>query len=275
MDAEKLLELKIAAREIRRDVIRMTYLAGNIGAHIGGSLSLCEIMAALYGGILRLSPQRPLWTERDRLIMSKGHGAIALYAGLKQAGYLTDAELETYKKDGSYITAHPSYMPEKGMEFASGSLGQGLSIGAGVCLALKQKGNLTSRVFVLQGDGECNEGSVWEAAAAAAHYRLNNLVSIVDRNRIQYDGFTRDILNMEDMAGKWRGFGWDVMEVDGHDVAAIYEALEGKYDKPFCLLCNTVKGKGVSFMENDYRWHNGRLSQSQYEQAMQEQEVCG
>lgn len=263
-------QLTEIAKEIRRDVIKMTYLAGNQGAHMGGSLSLCEIMAVLYGGVMKIDPSNRLNSKRDRLILSKGHGAIAMYAGLKQAGILTDAELKSYKQDGSYITAHPSYMPEKGMEFASGSLGQGLSIGAGVCLAWKIKGNKISRAFVVMGDGECDEGSVWEAAAFASHYALNNLVCMIDKNDLQYDGATKDILNMESMILKWRAFGWKTKEIDGHDVTEIYDALTEQTDQPLCVICRTVKGKGVSFAENDYRWHNARLSESQYRKALEE-----
>lgn len=264
--------LESAAADMRRDVITMTYKAGNIGAHIGGGLSLIEIMTVLYLKIMRLDPKNPLWDIRDRMILSKGHGAIAMYAALRQVGYLTYEQLLTYKQNGSYITAHPTLAPEKGSEFASGSLGQGLALGVGTCLGLKFKQN-EARVFVIHGDGECDEGSVWEAAAAASHYELNNLVSIVDRNNLQYDGETKDVLNMEDMAEKWSAFGWETHVVNGHDLEALCQVLSIAHDKPLCVIADTVKGKGVSFIENNYRWHNGRLSDEQYKNAMKEQGV--
>ncbi len=249
----------------------MTYKAGNQGAHIGGSLSLAEIMAVLYCGVMELDPDAPLKEDRDRLILSKGHGAMALYSALSLRGYVTRDELLTYKSNDTIISAHPTRMPEKGLEFASGSLGQGLSIGVGVCLALRQKGNQSSRVFVVQGDGEIDEGSVWEAAASASHYGLSRLVTIIDKNGLQYDGPTGDVLSMGDIGAKWRSFGWEARAVDGHDVSALYEALTEEHQKPLAVIAATVKGKGVSFLENDFRCHNARLSAQQYEQAMAEQ----
>ncbi len=266
------LELQNIAGEIRKDIIRMTYAAGPQGAHIGGSLSLCEIMAVLYHDVMHFDKEKVGMPERDRLILSKGHGAIALYAALKSIGIFTEEDLLTYKKDGSIITAHPTYLPEKGIEFASGSLGQGLSIGVGVALGLKKKDN-PAIVYVIVGDGECDEGSIWEAAASAAHYDLDNLVCIVDHNRLQYDGKTAEILNMDSLKDKYGSFGWETVEADGHNCEALSKALRLHSDKPLAVICNTVKGKGVSFAENNYRWHNSSLSEAQYQQAMAEQEV--
>jgi transketolase len=251
----------------------MTHAAGNQGAHIGGSLSLVEIMAALYCSVMNLDPDAPLKEDRDRLILSKGHGAMALYSALSFRGYLGREELQNYKSNDTLISAHPTRVPERGLEFASGSLGQGLSLGVGVCLALLRKGNLSSRVFVLQGDGEIDEGAVWEAAASASHFGLSRLVTIIDKNGLQYDGPTEDVLSMGDLAAKWRAFGWEAREVDGHDVAALYEALMEAHQQPLAVIAKTVKGKGVSFFENDFRSHNARLSLQQYEQAMAEQEA--
>jgi len=214
-------KISALAGDIRCDVIEMTYRAGAQGAHIGGSLSLCEIFAVLYGGVMRFDPKEPMAENRDRLILSKGHGVMAMYAALSLKGFIPREELWTYKANGTYVTAHPGVHPEKGVEFATGSLGQGLSLGVGVCLALKRKGNIDPRMFVIQGDGECDEGSVWEAAASAAHYKLDNLVSIVDCNHIQYDGFTSDVMDMGDIGEKWSSFGWEVRRVDGHDTAAL------------------------------------------------------
>lgn len=272
MDQTLLSHCALTSKYIRRACLDMTYHVGNQGAHIGGALSIAEILAVLYAGILRYKTDEPRWEERDRFILSKGHGALALYPALATAGFLLDDELKEYKKNGSRITGHPGLHPEIGLEFASGSLGQGLSQGVGVGLALKMKGNATSRVFVLMGDGECNEGSVWEAAAAAVHYQLNTLVSIIDCNGIQYDGYTKEILSMEDLSAKWKAFGWETIVVDGHDIVSLYDALCVRSDKPIAVIAKTTKGKGVSFMENNWRWHNSRLSKEQYEQACAEQE---
>lgn len=265
------MDLKETAKEIRKDVIRMTHAAGSQGAHLGGSLSLCEIMAVLYHDVMHYSGVNPMDPERDRLILSKGHGAIVLYAALKSIGIFTEEELMTYKQDGSIITAHPTFLPEKGMEFASGSLGQGLSIGVGVALGLRRKEN-PARVYVIVGDGECDEGSIWEAVASASHFKLNNLICIVDQNHLQYDGATSEIMNMESLVEKFSAFGWETVEVNGHDCDMLMEVLHRKSNKPLAVICNTIKGKGVSFAENDYRWHNASLSDKLFEQAMDEQE---
>lgn len=259
-----------AAMNIRKNIIQMTYETGNIGAHLGGSLSMAEMLAALYCGVLRYDPTNPEWEGRDRVILSKGHAALALYPALVEAGIISEDCLKEFKKNGSKLSGHPSLNGLPGIEYASGSLGQGLSLGVGTALALKRKRNNESRVFVFLGDGECDEGAVWEAAASAAHFMLDNVVAIVDINRIQYDGYTDDIMNMCPMEEKWKNFGWDVMEVDGHDITALLQAYNKKPKKPFVILAETIKGKGVSFMENNWRFHNARLSQQQYQQAMEE-----
>jgi transketolase len=264
--------LQDVANEIRKDIIRMTYAAGAQGAHIGGSLSMCEIMAVLYHDVMKIDRDSLLAPDRDRLILSKGHGAIALYAALKSIGVLTEDELMTYKQDGSVITAHPTFLPEKGMEFASGSLGQGLSLGVGAALGLMRKGN-PAKIYVIVGDGECDEGAIWEAAASASHYGLDRIVCIVDKNKLQYDGDTETVMNMESISSKFRAFGWDAADVNGHDCDAISQMLHHAHDRPFALVCSTVKGKGVSFIENEYKWHNASLTEAQYRQAMEEQEM--
>lgn len=266
-------ELAADAREMRKDIIRMTYATGRTGAHIGGSLSLVEIMAALYLDVLRFSPAEPEDERRDRLILSKGHGAMAQYAAMRQAGILDEEELLTYKKHDSRLSAHPARNTALGIEFSSGSLGQGLSQGVGTALALRRKGN-DARVFVILGDGECDEGSVWEAAMSASHFGLTNLTAIVDENGLQYDGATSATMRLAPFCEKWRAFGWAADEVDGHDLSALLAALHAPADRPHVILAKTVKGKGVSFMENDPKWHNGRLTQAQYEQAIAEQEAA-
>ena len=263
---------KAAARRIRRRIIDMAFGTGNTGAHLGGSLSLVELLAGLYVGTIQYKANDPAWEGRDRMILSKGHGALALYPALVEAGIISDEELATFKQDGSRLGGHPTLNGLPGIEFASGSLGQGLSLGVGVCLALKRKNNHESRVFVLLGDGECDEGSVWEAAASASHFELNQLVAIVDMNAIQYDGFTSEIMKMEPFKNKWKSFGWDVIAIDGHNIGEILNAYSHRGDKPVAILAHTVKGKGISFMENNWKYHNASLSKTLYEQAIEELE---
>lgn len=266
-----LSELREAADRMRRDALTMSLAAGSTGAHLGGGLSMIEIMAVLYMGVMRYDVSNPLWEERDRFILSKGHGVLAYYTALNRAGFVSDLELATFKSNVTFLYGHPSMNLSKGIEFSSGSLGLGLSLGVGTALALNRKGNITSRVFVLMGDGECNEGSVWEAAASAAHFKLDNLIAIVDKNGLQYDGNTCSVLSMDCLSAKWLSFGWSVLDVDGHDVSALYEALSTRSSRPLAVIANTVKGKGVSFMENNPAWHHARLTQSQFEQAITEQ----
>lgn len=268
--AERILKCQRAAIEIRKDVIEMSYATGNMGAHLGGSLSMVEILAALYVGTAKFQIGNQEWKERDRIILSKGHAALAFYPTLVQAGIIDKDELQTFKKNGSRLSGHPSLNGLPGIEYASGSLGQGLSLGVGVCLALKRKNNYVPRVFVLMGDGECDEGNVWEAAASAAHFQLNQLVAIIDKNDIQYDGETNKVMCMEPMEEKWKSFGWNVCEVDGHNIEALLEAYSIKGNKPLAIIADTVKGKGISFMEGNWRFHNSRLSETQYQQAVAE-----
>ena len=269
---EKFAAFRLSAQNMRKDIIQMTYNVGGIGAHIGGALSLPEILSVLYLGILNVDPKNPTKEDRDRFILSKGHGAMALYAAFKQIGLISEEELFSYKKTGSWLSVHPTINPAHGIEFSSGSLAQGLGLGIGTAWALKMKGNLSSRVFVVLGDGECNEGAIWESALAAPQLRLDNITVVVDKNGLQCDDKTTEIISMEDMEAKWKSFGWNTKTVDGHDVAALYEALKEKHDRPYAVIANTVKGKGVSFIENVPKWHVGKLSKEQYEQAMAEQE---
>lgn len=266
-------EIREIANCMRKKSIELTYQMGNKGAHIGGGLSLIEIMAVLYMDVLRYDLTNMTDEMRDRVIFSKGHGTLALYTAMQCAGIITETELNTYKQDDSEVTAHPSVNPKWGIEFSSGSLGQGLSLAVGVALGLRRKQNNTSKVYVVLGDGECDEGAIWEAAASASHYGLDNIIAIVDRNRLQYDGTTKEILNMDPMEEKWKSFGWQVQKTDGHDIDALKDAFHVSSKSPYVILADTVKGKGISFMENNPLWHNGRLSQKQYEQAMEELKV--
>ena len=260
-------------KKMRIDILKMALAAKSQGAHLGGSLSMVEIMATLYGGVLTIDPQNMEKEHRDRLIISKGHGVMAQYVALKQLGLLSEKQLLTYKANGSIVSAHPSVNATLGIDYASGSLGMGLSLGVGAALALRRKANTYSRIFVVLGDGECNEGSVWEAAFSAAHYGLSNLIAIVDRNELQYDGPTEEIMALGDIEAKWKAFGWEAVTVDGHDVNALSDALLTRPLKPLVVIAHTVKGRGVSFMENAPQWHNGVLTQRLFEQALAEVEA--
>ena len=273
--ADKVLAEKciLASKRMRKHIIEMTYSTGNTGAHLGGSLSIVELLACLYAGNIKYDADAPLWEGRDRVILSKGHAAMALYPAMVEAGIIDATELELFKKDGSKLGGHPSLNGLPGIEFASGSLGQGLSLGVGTCLGLIRKNNSESRAFVFLGDGECDEGSVWEAAASAGHYNLNNLVAVVDMNAIQYDGYTNEGMDMSPFENKWRDFGWDVLSINGHNVEEILDAYNYHSDKPVAILAHTVKGKGISFMENNWKYHNSALSKDLYEQALTELEV--
>lgn len=270
MDAKIVKSCRSAALDMRKDVLRMALKAGSAGAHLGGALSMIEIMAVLYLHILRLKPSEPMWDGRDRFILSKGHCVMAQYAALKQVGILSGDDLNTFEEPDSPLISHATMCPEKGIELSTGSLGQGLSMGIGMALALRLSQYHDARVFVLLGDGECNEGSVWEAAMAAPHLGLYNIIAIVDENKMQLDGNTCDIMPLRDLKEKWISFGWNVREVDGHDVGALTEALSQTTSQPLAVIAKTIKGKGVSFMENSPQWHHGRLGQKQFDQAMAE-----
>jgi len=233
----------------------MTHAAAS--GHPGGSLSAVEIVAALYLRLLRHDPADPRWPDRDRFILSKAHAVPVLYAFLAECGYLPFEELLTFRRLGSRLQGHSKAWSVPGVEMSGGSLGQGLSYSIGQCLAARLDGR-DYRVYCLLGDGELDEGQVWEAAMAAAHYGLATLTAVVDRNGIQNDGFVKDIMGTEPLADKWRAFGWQVQEVDGHDQRQVIEALERTKQATGCpsvIIAHTVKGKGVSFMENNPAWH--------------------
>lgn len=265
---EEMVEL---ARRLRRHIITMIGKAGS--GHPGGSLSAVEILTALYfGGALRHDPQHPRWPDRDRFILSKGHAAPALYAILAEAGYFPVEELLTLRQLDSRLQGHTDMTLTPGVEMSSGSLGQGLSFSVGTALAGKLDGK-DYRVYVLIGDGESDEGQVWEAAMAAAHYKLDNLVAILDRNQQQIDGWTHEVMNLEPVAEKWRSFGWHVIEADGHSVAELGSAFEQARlvtEGPTIIIAHTVKGKGVSFMERNLEFHGKAPTPAQVEQALAE-----
>jgi transketolase len=243
------------ATKIRAHSLRMTHRAGS--SHIASSLSIADLLAVLYKGILRIDPTQPQSPNRDRFILSKGHGCAAAYAILAERGFFPREWLDSYYLDGSHLAGHITHHGVPGVEASTGSLGHGLSIGCGMALAGKRD-KQTYRVFVLLSDGECDEGSTWEAALFANHRCLDNLIAIVDCNRFQAMGRTEEIINLEPLADKWRAFGWSVREIDGHDCGQIEDAFLGipfETGKPSCVVAGTVKGKGVSFMENQVAWH--------------------
>lgn len=261
-------DLKDIAQVLRHHIVHMA--ADSPGAHVGGSMSVTEILTVLFfDGVLNVDPSQPKKEGRDYLIFSKGHASAALYAALAERGFFPVEDLKTYKQMGSRLAGH-SLKSIPGVELATGSLGHGLPVGNGVAMAGRYD-KLSYRTFVVMGDGECQEGSVWEAAMAAAHYKLDNLVAIVDRNGVQEDGPTEEIMALEPFADKWRAFGWEVREVDGHDVEDLSRALHAvpfAPGKPSLVIAKTVKGKGVSFAEHAHSWHYGKLSSEQRERAL-------
>ena len=263
-------EMPSMAKKLRRHVITMIGKAGS--GHPGGSLSAAEIVTALFFKVLRHDPSNPRWAERDRFILSKGHAAPILYAALAERGYFRLEELNTLRTLGSCLQGHCDMTATRGVEMSSGSLGQGLSFSIGISLA----GRLDTRdyrVYVLMGDGECDEGQVWEAAMASAHFKLDNLVAIVDHNELQIDGWNRDVMNLEPLAEKWKAFGWHAIEVNGHElsqlIAAFDEAKQVK-GKPTVIIAHTIKGKGVSFMENNVDFHGKAPTLVEMEKALEE-----
>lgn len=258
------------AKEIRKDIVKMTYNSGVKGAHLGGSMSVADILAVLYTSILRFDVDRYDSDERDRLILSKAHAGIALYAALHSVGFLSTDDIDKAMHGRSSLYEHPQMSLKHGIEFSGGSLGQGLSLGVGTALALKKKKNFKSHVWVILGDGECNEGQIWEAASAAASFKLDNLTIIIDANGLQYDGTNENILNAGNMKKRWESFGFDVSEIDGHDIENISKCFEKKSTKTRVIIARTIKGKGISFAENEVSWHTGRLTDELYKLAIEE-----
>lgn len=259
---------KIAAKT-RSELLNMIYEAKT--GHTGGSLSSVDILTALYYGVMNVRPQEPKWPDRDRFVLSKGHSVEGYLCVLADLGFFPREELNTFSKYGSRLIGHPTNKVP-GMEICSGALGHGLSVAAGMALGAKKTGR-SYRTFVLMGDGELAEGSVWEAAMSAANYKLDNLTAIIDRNGLQISGSTEDVMKLEQLKAKWEAFGWDVYEADGHDITKLIDLLNQPLQqegKPRMIIANTTKGKGVSFMENVAKWHHGVPTAEQLEQALAE-----
>lgn len=259
--------LSLVAKTMRRRILDISY-ACNLSAHLGGGLSMVEVMAVLYGGVLRIDPRNPRWAERDRFILSKGHGVLGYYAALLAAGFIDDATFATFQTNESALIAHPVMNLDLGIESSNGSLGQGLSMGVGIALAARKR-CANYRTYVLLGDGECNEGSVWEAVMSAAQLKLGSLTAVVDYNRLQSDGAAGNIIDLGDLGEKFRQFGWSVQDIDGHSIEDILRAFAVDCgDQPRVVIARTIKGKGISFMENNNEWHHNRLTKSVYESAL-------
>ncbi len=272
IDEETLKKLSFKANAVRKHVIEMVYAAGS--GHPGGSLSATDMLVTLYFHIMNYDPENPTWEERDRFVLSKGHAAPALYATLAELGVFPVDELLTLRKIGSRLQGHPDMRKLPGIEASTGSLGQGLSIANGMALAAKLDRKLYN-VFVMLGDGEVGEGQVWEAAMFASHYKLDNLIGFVDRNRLQIDGETEKVMSLEPLTEKWRSFGWAVREINGHDFEEIIDAVEwakGIKGRPAMIIAHTIKGKGVSFMEGSVHFHGKPPNDEEYRIALNELE---
>ena len=263
-------ELKLIAKDVRRDIVSM--LTESCSGHPGGSLSAADILTTLYFGEMNVDPKNPKDENRDRFVLSKGHAAPVLYSVLARKGFFEVEELKTLRKIGSRLQGHPSMKCLPGVDMSTGSLGQGISAAVGMALAGKID-NKNYRVYALLGDGELEEGQVWEAAMSAAHYKLNNLTAFIDFNGLQIDGDITTVMNPSPIDKKFEAFGWNVLTIDGHDIEEIQGAIEKAKacnDKPTAVICKTVKGKGVSFMENVAAWHGTAPSKEQCEQALAE-----
>ena len=249
----------------------MAYLAGSSSAHIGGALSIADILSFLFVNKMKIELKNPLDENRDRFILSKGHACLAYYAGLCELGYISKDELKTFEKNNSNLLGHPVINRKLGIEFSNGSLGMGLSLGIGVAIASKKKKKKLN-VFVMLGDGECNEGSVWEGAMAAPNFKLDNLHVIIDRNNFQQTGSNKEIMDLGDLKKKWISFCWETIELEGHNLNELsnYFSKSDEIKKPKAIIANTIKGKGFSFSENDNSWHHGILTKSIYEKALSE-----
>lgn len=268
VDTADIYEIEQMAIRMRKRILEMSVRCEG-PTHLGGGLSIVEIMASLYGGVMNLDIGNPHWENRDRFILSKGHGVLGLYPALVEAGIISEEVFARFKTDDSPLISHPVMNLELGIESSNGSLGQGLSLAVGMALAARRKA-MSHRIFVVMGDGECNEGSVWEAAMSAAQYGLGNIVAFIDNNGFQSDGSTEDIISSRSLAAKWSAFGWNTIEVDGHNVEQIVTSIRTRMtdSQPNCLVARTVKGRGIDFMENNNEWHHNRLTQAMFDRAI-------
>lgn len=270
MNSKLIDEVKTKANKFRREILIMTTEAGS--GHPGGSLSAIDIITALYFFKMRIDPKNPKWEDRDRFILSKGHSCPALYAVLAELDFFPKKELWTLRKLGSTLQGHPDMNLTPGIDMSTGSLGQGISVACGMALACKLD-EKNYKIYCMIGDGETQEGNIWEGAMFASHYKLDNLTVILDRNRLQIDGTTEQIMSIEPLRDKWVAFGWNVIEINGHDMIQILEALDRAAkvkEKPTIIVAHTIKGKGVSFMENQLEYHGRALTEEELANALEE-----
>ena len=272
MEKDKVELVKNFAFNLRKNILKMAFEAGSSSSHLGGALSIVEIVSFLFSYQMKIDKKNTSWEDRDRFILSKGHACLAYYAALAEIGFIDKNELNTFEKDDSNLLGHPVLNKKLGIDFSTGSLGMGLSIAIGLSIAAKKK-KKDFKVYVIVGDGENNEGSVWEAAMSAPNFKLDNLCVIIDKNNFQQTGTNKEIMNTESLSEKWKSFGWEVSEANGHDVIELFNFFEKKSQKPKLLIANTVKGKGISFSENNNDWHHAVLTKSFYEKALNELEA--
>lgn len=270
LTAERLADLRATATRIRRLIVEMVTRAQS--GHVGGSLSATDLLVTLYHHVMQHDPQHPDWTERDRFVLSKGHCSPVLYATLADCGYFPLSDLDTFRRPGSHLQGHPCAPKTPGVDATTGTLGLGLSTACGRALAAQHRGQ-AHWTFALCGDGEQQEGQIWEAAMFASKYKLDHLIAFTDRNRLQTDGDTEKVMPLDPLDAKWAGFGWDVQMIDGHDIPALVEAIDRAQatpGKPHMIILNTIKGRGVSFMENEASWHGTPPTPEQCAQALKE-----
>ena len=259
------------ALQLKKHILEMAVSAGADSAHFGGALSITEIVSTLFAYQMKIDKKNPKWEDRDRFILSKGHACLAYYAALCEIGYISKEELKTFEKNDTNLLGHPVINRNLGIDFSNGSLGMGLSLGIGVAISSKKR-NKNFSVYVIVGDGECNEGSIWEAAMAAPNFKLDNLYVIIDKNNFQQTGSNKEIMNVNNLKDKWSSFGWHTVEIDGHNIENIFKFFNDskEINKPKAIIANTIKGKGFSFSENNNEWHHSVLSKSFYEKAIKE-----
>tara|TARA_B100000787_G_scaffold112791_1_gene83981 strand:+ start:1093 stop:1902 length:810 start_codon:yes stop_codon:yes gene_type:complete len=267
----KINKLKNFAKNIRKNIIFTAFKAGSKSAHIGGALSIADIIAVLYSDIMKIKKSKIIDDNRDRFILSKGHACLALYSALVEKKFLKKKDLETFESDGSNLLGHPIINKLSGIEFSTGSLGMGLSLGVGVALAAKKK-RKNYKTYVILGDGECNEGSIWESILSANQFKLDNITIIIDRNNFQQTGQNSSIMDLKNLKSKFKSFGCETIEIDGHDVKKIYKTLATKNqkDKPKVIVANTIKGKGFKLFENNNNWHHSVITKTIYREILKE-----
>ena len=270
-ETEQIKNIKSFALQVRKNILEMAVSAGAGSSHFGGALSITEIVSTLFAYQMKIDKKNPNWEERDRFILSKGHACLAYYAALCEVGYISREELKTFEKNDTNLLGHPVINRNLGIDFSNGSLGMGLSLGIGVAISSKKK-KKNFNVYVIVGDGECNEGSIWEAAMAAPNFKLDNLYVIIDKNNFQQTGDNKSIMDLGSLKNEIESFGWNTTEIDGHNINEIYNYFKNidNNNKPNALIANTIKGKGFSFSENNNTWHHSILTKELYDKALSE-----